>query len=111
VEFTLAGQRFQALNGGPQHKFSEAVSLSISCRNASEVDHFWNALTAHGGEPGSCGWLKDRFGVSWQIVPEGLSTLLTDPDPQRAGRAMQSLMRMKKLDLDVTRAAMEGKPP
>src|SRR5437016_13908144 len=89
VEFTLAGQRFQALNGGPQFKHSEAISLSVSCRDAKDVDHYWSALTAKGGAEGPCGWCKDRFGVSWQVVPEGLGELLSDPDPGRAGRAME----------------------
>jgi predicted 3-demethylubiquinone-9 3-methyltransferase (glyoxalase superfamily) len=109
VEFTLAGQRFQALNGGPQFRHSEALSLSVSCRDAKEVDHYWNALTANGGAEGPCGWLKDRFGVSWQIVPEGLGALLADPDPGRAGRAMQAMLKMKKLDLAAMQAAADGK--
>ncbi len=109
VEFTLAGQRFQALNGGPQFRHSEAISLSVSCRDAKEVDHYWSALTANGGAEGPCGWLKDRFGVSWQIVPEGLGALLTDPDPGRAGRAVQAMLQMKKLDLAAMRAAADDK--
>ena len=79
VECSLAGQRFQALNGGPQYKPSEAISLSISARDAAEADHYWNALTANGGTERQCGWLKDRFGVSWQVVPDGLGALITDP--------------------------------
>ena len=110
VEFTLAGQRFQALNGGPHFKLTEAISLSISCRDAAEVDHFWSGLTAGGGEESHCGWLKDRFGVSWQVVPEGLGALLSDPDPGRAGRATQSMMSMRKLDLAAMRAAADGNP-
>lgn len=109
VEFTLAGQRFQALNGGPQFRHSEAISLSVSCRDAGEVDHYWGALTANGGAEGPCGWLKDRFGVSWQIVPEGLGALLSDPDPGRAGRALQAMLTMKKLDLAAMRAAAGSK--
>jgi predicted 3-demethylubiquinone-9 3-methyltransferase (glyoxalase superfamily) len=108
VEFSLAGQRFQALNGGPQYQFSAAVSFSISCKDASEVDRYWNELTAGGGETGRCGWLKDRFGVSWQVVPDGLGAALSDPDPARAGRAMQAMMGMTKLDLAAIRAAKEG---
>ncbi len=107
VEFTLAGQRYQALNGGPQFSFSEAVSLSISCQDAAEVDHYWTALTA-GGEESVCGWLKDRYGLSWQVVPAGLGELLSDPDPARAGRAMKAMMGMKKPDLAAMRAAADG---
>ena len=108
VEFTLAGQRFQALNGGPQFRFSEAVSFSVSCRDGAELDRTWAALTADGGEAGRCGWLKDRFGVSWQVVPDGLGALMSDPDPARAGRAAKALMGMGKLDLAAIRAAMQG---
>ncbi len=108
VEFTLAGQRFQALNGGPQFTLSEAVSLSISARDAAEVDHFWSALTADGGAESRCGWLRDRFGVSWQVVPQGLGAVLGDPDPARAGRAMRAMMGMKKLDIAAMRAAADG---
>jgi predicted 3-demethylubiquinone-9 3-methyltransferase (glyoxalase superfamily) len=107
VEFELAGQRFQALNGGPHYRFSEALSLSIACKDAAEVDHYWNALTG-GGEPGRCGWLKDRFGVSWQVVPEGLGAVIGDPDPARAGRAMAAMMTMSRLDLAAMRAAADG---
>ena len=108
VEFDLGGQRFQALNGGPQFRFTEAVSLSIACKDAAEVDRYWNGLIAGGGEPGRCGWLKDRFGLSWQVVPDGLGTLLSDPDPGRAGRAMQAMMGMTKLDLAAMRMAADG---
>jgi predicted 3-demethylubiquinone-9 3-methyltransferase (glyoxalase superfamily) len=111
VEFTLAGQRVQALNGGPQFQFSEAISLSVSCRDEAEVDHVWNGLLAGGGNEGRCGWLKDRFGVSWQVVPEGLGALLKDPEPGRRGRAMAAMMGMKKLDLAAMRAAADGSPP
>ena len=110
VEFQLAGQRFQALNGGPQFKFSEAVSLSIDCKDAAEVDRYWNALSADGGEERPCGWLKDRFGVSWQVVPEGLGAVIADPDPARARRALQAMFGMKKLDLAAMRAAADGVP-
>jgi predicted 3-demethylubiquinone-9 3-methyltransferase (glyoxalase superfamily) len=109
VEFTLSGQRFQALNGGPQFRHSEAISLSVSCRDANEVDRYWNALTSNGGAEGPCGWLKDRFGVSWQIVPEGLGALLSDPDSGRAGRAMQAMLKMTKLDLAAMQAAADGR--
>jgi predicted 3-demethylubiquinone-9 3-methyltransferase (glyoxalase superfamily) len=108
VEFSLAGQQFQALNGGPQYSHSEAISISIRVKDTAEVDHFWDALVAHGGQEGRCGWLKDRFGVSWQVVPEGLGTLLGDPDPARRGRAMRAMLQMKKLNLEAMRAAADG---
>jgi len=108
VEFSLFGQRFQALNGGPRFTLNEAISFSISCKDASEVDRYWAALTNNGGEEGRCGWLKDRFGVSWQIVPEGLGALMSDPNPVRARRAAQAMMGMKKLDLAAMRAAADG---
>jgi len=107
VEFRLAGQRFQALNGGPNPKPSPAISLSISAKDSAEVNHYWNAMTANGGRESQCGWLTDRFGVSWQVVPDGLGALLSDPDPARAKRAMQAMMRMKKLDLDAMREAAQ----
>ena len=107
VEFTLAGQRYQALNGGPQFRFTEAVSLSIACKDAAEVDHYWNGLTSGGGQESRCGWLKDRFGVSWQVVPDGLGAVLSDPDRARAGRAMKAMMGMKKLDLALMRGAAD----
>jgi predicted 3-demethylubiquinone-9 3-methyltransferase (glyoxalase superfamily) len=110
VEFTLAGQRHQALNGGPQFPQSEAISLSIACRDAAEVEHYWHGLIQGGGSPGRCGWLKDRFGVSWQVVPDGLGAVLADPDPARAGRAMQALLGMSKLDLAALRSAADGDP-
>jgi predicted 3-demethylubiquinone-9 3-methyltransferase (glyoxalase superfamily) len=109
VEFDLAGQRFQALNGGPNYTHSPAISLSISARDAAEVDHYWNALTENGGTEGRCGWLTDRYGVSWQVVPDGLGAVMSDPDPARARRAMQAMMQMKKLDLAAMRAAAQGK--
>jgi predicted 3-demethylubiquinone-9 3-methyltransferase (glyoxalase superfamily) len=109
VEFTLAGQRFQALNGGPQFAHSEAISLSVSCRDAQEVDYYWGALTANGGSEGPCGWLKDRFGISWQVVPEGLDALLSDPDPGRRNRGLQAMLKMKKLDLEAMRAAADAR--
>jgi len=105
VEFTLAGQRFQALNGGPNFQHSAAISLSISARDAAEVDHYWQALTADGGSEGQCGWLTDRFGVSWQVVPQGLGELLGGSDAAQSRRAMQAMMKMKKLDLAAMRAA------
>jgi predicted 3-demethylubiquinone-9 3-methyltransferase (glyoxalase superfamily) len=109
VEFTLAGRHFQALNGGPQFPHSEAISFSISCRDAQEVDRYWSALTANGGAEGQCGWLKDRFGVSWQVVPEGLGELISDRDPGRARRALQAMLGMEKLDLAAMRRAADGR--
>jgi predicted 3-demethylubiquinone-9 3-methyltransferase (glyoxalase superfamily) len=99
VAFELNGQKFVALNGGPQYTFSEATSFQVSCRDQAEVDHFWNALS-DGGEEGPCGWLKDRFGLSWQIVPIRLPELLGDPDPGRAQRAMAAMLKMRKIVID-----------
>jgi predicted 3-demethylubiquinone-9 3-methyltransferase (glyoxalase superfamily) len=106
VDFTLAGQRFQGLNGGPNFTFNEAVSFVIDCEDQAEVDRLWAALTASGGEPGPCGWLKDRYGLSWQIVPQRLNELLDDPDPDRARRAMEAMLQMGKLEVaELERAA------
>ena len=99
VDFTLAGQRFQGLNGGPHFTFNEAVSFVIDCEDQAEVDRLWDELTANGGEPGPCGWLKDRFGLSWQIVPRRLEELLNDPDSERARRAMEAMLTMGKIDV------------
>jgi len=99
VDFTLAGQRFQGLNGGPHFTFNEAVSFVIDCEDQAEVDRLWDELTANGGEPGPCGWLKDRFGLSWQIVPCRLEELLNDPDSERARRAMEAMLTMGKIDV------------
>src|SRR5205814_9204313 len=101
--FELEGQRFNALNGGPTYKFNEAVSFFISVETQEEVDYFWNKLTADGGEESRCGWLKDKFGLSWQVVPKALGRYLSDPDRQKADRAMQAMMKMRKIviaDLD-----------
>jgi predicted 3-demethylubiquinone-9 3-methyltransferase (glyoxalase superfamily) len=108
VEFTLMGRPFLGLNGGPEFGFSEAVSFSISCEDQAEVDRYWEALTAEGGQPGPCGWCKDRFGLSWQVVPKALPRLLSDPDRARAGRAMQAMMKMGKLDVAALERAAEG---
>jgi predicted 3-demethylubiquinone-9 3-methyltransferase (glyoxalase superfamily) len=99
VEFELAGQRFLALNGGPQFTFNEAMSLSVDCASQEEVDRLWAKLTEDGGEEGPCGWLKDKYGVSWQIVPTKLPELLADPDPVKAQRVMEVMMGMKKLEI------------
>ncbi|WP_116210289.1 VOC family protein [Streptomyces olivoreticuli] len=107
VEFALDGQEYLALNGGPQFTFNEAISLSIDCADQEEVDHYWAALSK-GGEEGPCGWLKDRYGLSWQVVPAELKSLLADPDPGRAQRAMKAMLGMKKLDLAALRAAADG---
>jgi predicted 3-demethylubiquinone-9 3-methyltransferase (glyoxalase superfamily) len=108
VDFTLAGQPFRGLNGGPGFPFTEAVSFVIDCEDQAEVDRFWNALIGGGGSPGQCGWLKDRFGVSWQIVPRQLGEILGDPDRVRAGRAMEAMLRMSKIDVAALRRAFEG---
>ena len=107
VAFELDGRPYLALNGGPQFAFNEAISLVVNCADQAEVDHFWAALT-DGGEEGSCGWLKDRFGLSWQVVPDGLGDVVGDPDPERAGRAMQAMLTMTKLDLETLRRAAAG---
>jgi predicted 3-demethylubiquinone-9 3-methyltransferase (glyoxalase superfamily) len=106
VHFELDGRPFQALNGGPEYHFTEAVSLSVPCPTQREVDHYWDALVA-GGEAGRCGWLKDRFGLSWQIVPDELPALLADPDPGRAQRAMTAMLTMSKLDIAAMRRAAD----
>jgi predicted 3-demethylubiquinone-9 3-methyltransferase (glyoxalase superfamily) len=110
VEFQLSGQRFQALNGGPGLPFTDAVSLSIDCEDQAEVDRYWDALLSGGGREVQCGWLKDRFGFSWQVVPSGLDVLIADPDPQRAQRALQAMFGMKKLDLAAMRKAADAVP-
>ncbi|HEY2961987.1 MAG TPA: VOC family protein [Pyrinomonadaceae bacterium] len=99
IAFELDGQQFTALNGGPQFKFTEAISLVVHCQSQEEVDYYWNKLTADGGQESQCGWLKDKFGLSWQIVPEALMTLLKQPDAAKAQRVVQALMQMKKLDI------------
>ncbi|MGI8492717.1 MAG: VOC family protein [Acidimicrobiales bacterium] len=106
VEFALDGHAFTALNGGPEFHFNEAVSFVISCADQDEVDYYWAKLS-DGGEEGRCGWLKDRYGVSWQVVPAGLGELMGDPDPGRAQRAMQAMLAMSKLDLAAMRAAAD----
>ena len=108
VPFTLDGQAFQGINGGPQFKFTEAVSFMIDCDGQEEVDYYWDALTADGGEPGQCGWLKDKFGVSWQVVPRQLGTYLGGSDSEGAQRAMQCMLEQKKIVIEELRAAYEG---
>jgi predicted 3-demethylubiquinone-9 3-methyltransferase (glyoxalase superfamily) len=107
VEFELNGQQFTGINGGPQFKFDEAVSFLIECKDQEEVDYFWEKL-GEGGEHGPCGWLKDRYGLSWQVAPEGMVELFSDDDPERASRAMAAMMKMSKLDLAAVQAAADG---
>ena len=109
VNFQLAGQEFTALNGGPLFKFSEAFSFVVNCENQQEIDEYWSKLTSGGGEESMCGWLKDKFGFSWQIVPTVLGKLMSDKDPQKANGVMQALLKMKKLDIAKLQAAADGK--
>jgi predicted 3-demethylubiquinone-9 3-methyltransferase (glyoxalase superfamily) len=105
VNFELEGQAFTALNGGPQFTFTEAISLFVDCHDQPEVDYLWERLTADGGEEGPCGWLKDKYGVSWQIIPSTLMELLSDPDPEKAKRATEAMFTMKKIDIQGLRDA------
>ena len=109
VEFTLAGQRFMALNGGTRFEYTHAISFEVDCADQAEVDRLWDALS-DGGLIEQCGWLKDRYGVSWQIVPVVLGQMLGDPDPAKAQRVMQAMLRMIKLDIAGLKAAYEGAP-
>jgi predicted 3-demethylubiquinone-9 3-methyltransferase (glyoxalase superfamily) len=109
VEFELDGQRFVGINGGPQFTFDEAVSFQITCETQDEVDHYWERLS-DGGKEGQCGWLKDRYGLSWQVVPTGMEELFADPDPERARRATQAMLAMGKLDIAALRSAADGVP-
>ena len=108
VEFELFGQRFVGLNGGPEFRFSEAISFIVDCADQAEVDRYWDALVEGGGEHGPCGWLKDRFGVSWQIVPRQLFECVYGPDPAGAERAMQAMLSMSKLDVAALQRAYAG---
>jgi predicted 3-demethylubiquinone-9 3-methyltransferase (glyoxalase superfamily) len=108
VEFTLAGQPFLGINGGPQFPFTEAVSFTIQCEDQAEIDRLWDALTAEGGKPVQCGWLKDRYGLSWQIVPKALGTLLGGDDKAGAKRAMEAMLKMVKLDIAELERAYSG---
>ena len=110
VDFTLSGQQFMGLNGGPEFPFTEAISFSIDCADQEEVDRYWDALIVGGGAPGACGWLKDRFGVSWQVVPRVLPEMLADRDRDAAGRVMEAMLQMTKLDVQKLREAYEGVP-
>jgi len=105
--FQLEGQEFMALNGGPDHKFTDAISLFVDCKTQEEVDELWDKLS-EGGEQGPCGWLKDKFGLSWQIIPGILGELLGDPDPVKSQRVMKAMLQMSKIDIDRLKAAYEG---
>jgi predicted 3-demethylubiquinone-9 3-methyltransferase (glyoxalase superfamily) len=107
VEFELNGQRFIALNGGPHFKFNEAVSFSVECQTQAEVDEYWSKLS-DGGVEGQCGWLKDRFGLSWQVNPTILGEMLADPDPAKARRAMEAMLKMKKIDIAALKKACDS---
>lgn len=109
VEFELEGQRFVGINGGPEFTFSEAVSFQVTCETQEEIDTYWKLLS-EGGQEGPCGWLKDRFGLSWQVVPTGMAEVLNDPDPERSRRAMQAMLGMGKIDIAALRAAADGVP-
>jgi len=107
VDFELDGQEFTALNGGPEFKFNEAVSFTVNCKTQQEVDEFWRKLTAGGGQEIECGWLKDKYGLAWQITPTILTELIGDPDPQKANRVMAAMMKMKKIDIATLKRAAD----
>lgn len=109
ARFRLGGQEFMGLNGGPLFKFTEAVSFVVSCQTQQEVDYYWRRLTAGGGRPSQCAWLKDKYGLSWQIVPDALMDLLGDKDPAKAGRVMQAMLQMSKIDIKKLQRAHAGK--
>jgi predicted 3-demethylubiquinone-9 3-methyltransferase (glyoxalase superfamily) len=106
--FELEGQQFTVLNGGPHFKFTEAISFVVDCKSQEEVDALWEKLTADGGQPSHCAWLKDKFGVSWQIVPTVLMELLNDPDPQKSKRVMEAMLKMNKIDIATLKQAAQG---
>lgn len=108
VAFELGGQRFNAFDGGPDFEFTEAVSFMITCETQVEIDHYWSRLLEGGGRESMCGWLTDRYGISWQVTPRILARLVGDPDPERAERARQAMFRMRKLDIAALEAAAEG---
>ena len=108
VIFEIRGQRFMGLNGGPQHPQTQACSIFVECEDQAEVDRYWDALVSDGGEESRCGWCKDRFGVSWQVIPKELPALVGDPDRRRAARATEAMLQMRKIDLDALRAAHQG---
>jgi predicted 3-demethylubiquinone-9 3-methyltransferase (glyoxalase superfamily) len=107
VDFELDGQRFSGLNGGPNFTFSEAVSFVVHCQTQEEVDDYWTKLTAGGGKESQCGWLKDKYGLSWQVTPDPLIKMLNDPDPKKANAVMQAVMKMKKLDIATAKKAYD----
>ncbi len=109
VSFELEGQEFIGLNAGPQFKFNESISFLVDCKTQAEVDELWEKLTADGGEEGRCGWLKDKYGLSWQIIPTALNEMLSDPDPEKAGRVMQAMLKMNKIDIQGLQRAYDGK--
>jgi len=109
VSFELDGQEFMGLNAGPQFKFNEAVSMYVDCADQAEVDYFWNALTADGGEESQCGWLKDKYGLSWQIVPKQLTELMNDPDPAKSQRVMDAMLKMQRIIVADLQKAYDGK--
>ena len=108
VEFEMEGQKFVALNGGPLFKFNESISFVVNCETQEEVDYFWEKLTADGGQESQCGWLKDKFGVSWQVVPTVLIDMLHDKDPRKSERVMQAMLQMQKIDISKLEAAYAG---
>jgi predicted 3-demethylubiquinone-9 3-methyltransferase (glyoxalase superfamily) len=107
--FEVEGMQFMALNGGPEFKFNPSVSFQVTCEDQEEVDYFWSKLTADGGKESQCGWLADKFGLSWQITPKVLGELLSDPDPAKSGRVMAAMMQMLKIDIQTLRDAYDGK--
>ena len=109
IEFEIEGQKFVALNGGPLFKFNESISFVINCETQEEVDYFWEKLTADGGEESQCGWLKDKFGVSWQVTPTALIDMLHDKDPEKAERVMNAMLEMQKIEIPKLKAAYDGK--
>ena len=108
VDFTLQGQRFTAINGGPEFTFTEAISLLIECESQEEVDDYWEKLLADGGQESQCGWLKDKYGLSWQVIPRELNEMISDPDPARVARAMAAMMKQVKIDMAEIRRAADG---
>ncbi len=108
AEFQIEGQKFVALNGGPHFKFTEAISFVINCETQEEVDYFWEKLTADGGAESQCGWLRDKYGLSWQVVPTVLIELMKDKDPEKSQRVMKAMLQMKKIDIPTLKRAYEG---
>jgi predicted 3-demethylubiquinone-9 3-methyltransferase (glyoxalase superfamily) len=108
VNFELMGQRIMGLNGGPQFKFTEAVSFFVECQDQEEVDKYWYQLRSDGGQEGQCGWLKDKYGLSWQIIPKQLGEMMADPDPEKSKRVVQAMLQMKKIDVAELEQARDG---